>query len=247
MKLIVLGSSAVFPLPRTKTNRFDDYSSPDYVTRFPLHDDPICNAAKRGGRDRRMRSSLAVIGSGGTVFIDAGPDIAEQMSRYRVNPDAIVITHEHADATAGLFVIPTVPVYREKNGSLKPGESLELCGMHISPFRVIHAANTPTVGFRFEEGEKSFAYASDLASIRGIEKWVKGTDIFFVDGSILMKKTHGHMPIVGQLIYYKQWYLRRVIFTHIGHATLPHKELEVYLQKLYPPTAVAYDGMEQVL
>ncbi|MBI3385912.1 hypothetical protein HY031_02380 [Candidatus Gottesmanbacteria bacterium] len=247
MKLIVLGSSAVFPLPRTKTNRFEDYSFSDYERRFPLHDDPVCNAAKAGGKDRRMRPSLAVVVNRGTILVDAGPDVREQLARYHVSPTAIVITHEHADAVTGLPFMRDTSVYREKDGTLKPGIPLELFGILVTPFRVTHAVNTPTVGFRFDQAGKSFAYISDMASIRGIEKWVRDTDILFADGSILEKHTHGHMAIVRQLVYFKKWRLKRVVFTHIGHATLPHAELTRYLKTIYPPTDVAYDGMEITL
>lgn len=244
MKFIVLGSSAVFPLPRTKSNKFEDYSLPDYAERFPLHDDAVCNAAKTGGKDRRMRSSLAVITKQGTILVDAGPDIREQLNQFHVVPSAIVITHEHADATSGLKFVRDIPVYRERDGSLTPGVPLTLCSIRLTPFRVIHAANTPTVGFRFDAGNASFVYISDMASVRGIKKWVEDVDILFADGSILTKDANGHKAIVRQLVYYKRWKLKRVIFTHIGHATLPHQELVFYLRSIYPSTGVAYDGME---
>lgn len=247
MKLIVLGSSAVFPLPRTLTNRFEDYASPDYTDHFPLHDDPVCNAAKRGRKDRRMRSSLAVVGPGGTLFVDAGPDIRVQMDRFNVKPDSVVISHEHADATTGLPFVGTVPVFREKDGSLKPGVTKEFYGVKVLPFRVKHTDNTPTVGFLFTQKGRSVAYISDMARVAGIEQQVKAADVLFADGSILEHDTNGHMAIVRQLAYYKKLRLKRVIFTHIGHATIPHDKLILYLQKIYEPTEVAYDGMEIVL
>ena len=54
-------------------------------------------------KDRRLRSSLLVQSATTTVNIDAGPDFRHQMLREGVSSmDAIVITHEHMDHTAGL-------------------------------------------------------------------------------------------------------------------------------------------------
>jgi len=243
VKLLVLGSGPVFPYPRTKTNRFSDYLDiGGYEEKFELHDDIICNLAKKGGKERRLRSSLAVITGSGTFLIDAGPDIIYQLAKYKVSPDVILITHNHSDANFGLKDLKGVEVISEKAGNLKLDQKMDILGAVVTAFRVAHAGNVTTVGFRIGLGKKVVAYISDLASLRGVRKWVKDTDILFADGSILDQNMPSHLSIIDQLKYYKKWRLNKVVFTHIGHKTLPHDDLQKYCRSIYKPVDIAYDG-----
>ena len=53
-------------------------------------------------RDRRSRSSVALLFGGRTVLIDTGPDFREQMLRERLERvDAVLYTHGHADHILG--------------------------------------------------------------------------------------------------------------------------------------------------
>jgi phosphoribosyl 1,2-cyclic phosphodiesterase len=65
----------------------------------------------------------------------------------------------------------------------------------------------------------------------------------FADGSILRRNLGGHLSITNQLKIYKKWRLKRVIFTHIGHNTLPHEDLVKYVKGQYKNADVAYDGL----
>jgi len=54
-------------------------------------------------RDKRMRTSAMIEVKGLKLLIDPGPDLRYQMlSNGFTNIDAILVTHEHADHTAGL-------------------------------------------------------------------------------------------------------------------------------------------------
>ncbi len=244
-KLIVLGSSAIFPFPRTQTNLFENYLDiAHYQKDFSLHKDPLCNAAKKGGKDRRTRSCLAIQHNGRLILFDAGPDIKYQLKRARLpKPDAICITHNHPDANYGTKYLGSVPIWSEVAHTIKAGRSFNLFGLKIIPFRVRHARNTPTVGFLVHLPNKKIIYATDMASLNGLKKYFQQADLIFCDGSILKRSFGGHLAIVSQLKTYKQWGLKRVFFTHIGHATLPHKELRNFIKGRYKNTDVAYDGM----
>lgn len=62
---------------------------------------PVCRSVDP--RDRRLRSSVLVQTGEVTIVIDAGPDFRTQMLRAGVRRvDAILLTHEHRDHTAGL-------------------------------------------------------------------------------------------------------------------------------------------------
>lgn len=250
-KIVVLGSSALFPLPRTIDNRFSDYRDiAHYQKKFPLHNDPVCLAAKRGGKDRRTRSSVALVTDKCAILFDAGPDIRHQLKKNRVPwPDAVCITHAHIDASAGLVeLLKEIPVYSEKSATLSPGKEFSVGTVTICPFRVFHAKNVPTVGFRVRVPRKKrrpfiFVYATDLASLVGTKSFFQDSDIAFVDGSILHQDLPGHKAITHQLRLYKQWRIKKVYFTHIGHRTLPHEELRSYTQSRYANADVAYDDM----
>lgn len=245
-KLIILGSSAIFPFPRTKTNLFEDYLDIEhYQKTFPLHDDSLCRTAKKGGKDRRTRACMAVLHSGKLVLFDAGPDIKYQLKRARLpKPDAICVTHAHPDASYGLKYLDGIPVYSELARTIKAGKTFRLFGLEITTFRVRHARNTPTVGFlvRLPCGKK-IIYATDMASLNGLKKYFQQADFIFCDGSVLNRSFGGHLSIISQLKTYKRWRLKRVFFTHIGHATLPYEDLRGFVQNKYKNTDVAYDGM----
>ena len=54
-------------------------------------------------RDKRLRTAALVRYEGLELVIDAGPDFRQQMLRAGVEcPDAILLTHQHKDHTAGL-------------------------------------------------------------------------------------------------------------------------------------------------
>lgn len=245
-KIVVLGSSAAFPLPRTKTNQFDDYLDiTGYQHKFELHNDPLCNLAKKGGKDRRTRSSLAIQTGTKLILFDCGPDIKYQLKKHKlVWPDAVFITHEHLDANYGLRYLPkSTQIFSEKLGNIKHGRPIELFGIKILPFRVVHSKIAPFSGYRVKVSGFSFVYVTDTASIRGVKKYVLGCDILFADGSILKRNLEGHLSIENQLKHYKKWRIKKVIFTHIGHATLPHEDLVKYVCAIYGNADVAYDGL----
>jgi ribonuclease BN (tRNA processing enzyme) len=82
-----------------------------------------------------------------------------------------------------------------------------------------------------------------MSSARGIREYVKSCDILFADGSILKRNLGGHLSITDQLKIYRKWRLKRVLFTHIGHNTLPHEDLVKYVRGRYKNADVAFDSM----
>lgn len=244
-KLIILGSSAEFPFPRTASNKFEDYLNiGSYRKKFELHDDKLCQSAKKGGKDRRIRSAMALVINKRVVLFDAGPDIKFQLKRYRLKPNIVFISHNHPDADYGLKYLPkTVEVFSEKNGNVAPGKEINIFGLRIFPFRVIHSEIAPYLGYRITVGSKKVVYITDLASLKSVGEYAKGCDILFADGSILKRNLGGHLSIVNQLRVYKKWGLKKVIFTHIGHATLKHEDLVKFIKGWYKNADVAYDGM----
>jgi phosphoribosyl 1,2-cyclic phosphate phosphodiesterase len=62
---------------------------------------PVC--LSENPRDKRLRCSVHIEINGVSIVIDAGPDFRYQMIRAGIRRiDALLITHEHRDHTAGL-------------------------------------------------------------------------------------------------------------------------------------------------
>ena len=61
----------------------------------------VCRSQDR--RDKRLRTSAYIEVGGLHIVIDAGPDFRQQMLRHDIRKlDAILLTHEHKDHTAGI-------------------------------------------------------------------------------------------------------------------------------------------------
>jgi phosphoribosyl 1,2-cyclic phosphate phosphodiesterase len=64
---------------------------------------PVCEEARRDGRNRRTRPSCLFEGAGEHVLLDAAPEFRLQASRHRLKSlDAVLVTHAHNDHVAGL-------------------------------------------------------------------------------------------------------------------------------------------------
>lgn len=63
----------------------------------------LCAGAVAGSRNHRTRTALWLEGAGGTVLIDAPPELRLQLAREGLAvPDALVVTHAHDDHILGL-------------------------------------------------------------------------------------------------------------------------------------------------
>lgn len=170
------------------------------------------------------------------LLVDAGISkkrIEEGLKELNVKGEelsGIVVTHEHADHIQGLGVFSRkygIPIYATKGtvagiercamlGKMPEGllnvietdKTFSLGDIEINPFRISHDANEPC-GYRFENGEKSVAVATDLGKYDAyIVKNLSGLD------AILLEANHDvHMVEVGPYPYP----LKRRILGDRGH------------------------------
>lgn len=237
MKCTFLGTGPAIAIPR------------------PGHTDPVCRAARKGGKSRRMRSAALLEEDNISILIDAGPDIAEQLERAsprRIH--AIFLTHAHSDASGGMRALSrwlgthmpsqTMDVHAHPSvirrlrtayadlqhfryRSLRPYATVRVGRLSITPFPVRHSMTPgfPTFGFVFG---KRFAYASDVASLPAQSKrMLKNTNTLALDGAMWFgSHIASHLSAPESITLAGKLGVRRLILTQIGHSYPPHEDAE---------------------
>jgi phosphoribosyl 1,2-cyclic phosphate phosphodiesterase len=96
------------------------------------------------------------------------------------------------------------------------------------------------MGLRFTDaGGHTLAYMPDLAEPAG-SKLARGADVALLDGSTRDRPVRGHVPIAETVAAARKLKAGRMLFTHIGHRTGTHAELEAWLPA---GVGVAHDGL----
>lgn len=228
---------------------------------------PTCTSADP--RDRRMRASLLLAYGDRRVLIDAGPDTrAQALASGLDRLDAVLLTHEHADAVAGLddlrrfneirgdyldvrtypdslativdrFRYAFIPGQRRFAG-LPMLRPVELAG----PFAVGGRRFVPVPvvhGDRIIAGYRTggFAYCSDVQRIDPDGRiLLRELDVLVI--SALRDEPHPtHQTVDEALAVIADLRPRRAILTHLDH-DLVHAELAA---RLPVGVEVAFDGM----
>src|SRR5262249_17835933 len=114
-------------------------------------------------------------------------------------------------------------------------------GLVAQAFDVSHSDNTRTLAFRFTTAEGgSMVYAPDVGQPLD-SKLARGADVLVLDGSSRERTVKGHMPMTEGIEMGARRRASRVLFTHIGHRTGTHAQLEAWLGERAAP---AWDGLE---
>ncbi len=224
MRVELLGTGAAWPIPRLGCDCAQCTS-----------DDP---------RDRRLRSSIMVEGR---VLVDAGPDCYHQLRRAGALPETVVITHAHHDHVLGvhdLAKLGRIPLHIAKPAErdlrklfpridqrimhVTPGVPIDLGGgLECRPFDVEHAS-TPTLGLRFTKDRASLVYIPD-AGAAPQSKLARDADLLILDGSRRTNSFAGHLAMEDAIPIVRRMRAGGTLFTHIGHRTGTHAELEACL------------------
>lgn len=250
MKIKFLGTSAGWPLPRLGCNC------------------QICTSSDP--KDHRLRPSLLV---NEKILIDAPPDIYHQLAKGQLPTIThIFLTHTHPDHVIGLYDLTHLYGQKEKptivaaEGVLKEARKqfgYPLGGSFktflVKAKEIFTADNTQLSYIPVEHGTvEAYAvkikqrrlvfYAPEFRKILPSQRRnISGMDLIIVDGSSLGKagQTKGHETIKEGIRLGKSLKAKRVLFTNIGHKTLPHQKLEEFVkEKGGENFAIAYDGLE---
>jgi phosphoribosyl 1,2-cyclic phosphate phosphodiesterase len=254
MKIKFLGTSAGWPLPRLGCKC------------------QICTSKDQ--KDTRTRSQalindVLILDVGPDTYQHLrSPDLDPTLVQ------AAAITHEHSDHTFGLWdfshiytnkgrVKPKIFINPKTLAKIRfmffPNEYeiVKIETIKIQEDAIISFENLSltflavnhtdsTFGILVREGDKRFFWAPDFKSLPAetIAK-AKGADLVAIDGSELKIKTPSHETIEEGILLGKALQAKQVYFVHLGHRTLPHKDLESYVKKKGGSNFhIAYDGLE---
>lgn len=190
---------------------------------------PICS------REHRRHSALLIETGGARIMIDCGTDWLNRTGA--IAPDAILLTHAHADHAAGLAHGAPCPVYMtaetakrlarfpiEERRLLREEKPITLGKARFKAFPLYHSVRAPAVGFRISEARRALFYSPDVAAICDCHAALHRVDLYIGDGatpkrSMTRRKQGvltGHAAIATQLDWCQAEGVRRAIFTHCG-------------------------------
>lgn len=252
MKILFLGTSAGWPLPRLGCD---------------------CHTCRsKNSKDIRFRPAVLVNDS---LLIDAPPDIYHELTRLKVETPKItglLITHAHPDHIHGFYDLTHLYNRQEKTPKLiaplevlnglrrfhrlplkpfkpeivRPKTVIEHEKIKISFFPVKHS-RVPCYGIKIK-ADKIFVYIPDFVKLPKPErKQIRDVHLLALDGSSLGKRgqTRTHQSIEEGLQLAKRLKPKLCYFTHLGHITGRHQELEKFVQEHGGRNFhVAYDGLE---
>jgi len=249
MKIKFLGTSAGWPLPRLGCS------------------DQICTSLDP--KDKRTRSQALI---NDRLLLDIGPDTYLHLRAPKLNPTKIryaAITHEHPDHTYGLWdlghiynskqikVIIHPSTFHKIQKLFFPKEYNVLKTLAATPVTVgdmkvsllpVNHTNS-SFGILVREGDKRLFWAPDFKSLPDeTMKALAGIDLIAMDASELRIASSGHQTIEEGIKLGSQLKAKKVYFIHIGHRTLPHKELEKYVKENGGTQfEIPYDSLEVIL
>ena len=163
----------------------------------------VCRQAKEEGRER-LRTSILIEHNGQNLLIDTTPDLRRQLLASNApHIDGVIWTHGHFDHFMGfadfyrvqreiikVYGAPEVLDYcgsifsfiRHEEIPVLPFEPVEICGMEVTLFPVVH--DTPTYGMRIRADGKTFVYSCDTRAEISDESLslMRDADLLLLDG-----------------------------------------------------------------
>ena len=178
-------------------------------------------------------NATLVIDKGRVLLIDMGIGIRclkealekENLNIYNIN--AMLLTHEHWDHTAGIKYLPPLPIYctketldKENVVALEPYKPFEIEHFKITPISTSHDVRNP-LGFVIENDEEKLVYLTDSGKItvKSLQK-IKNADYYIIESN--------HDPEMLMATNRPMMLKRRILSTK-GH--LSNEQSSTYMTK----------------
>ena len=232
-------------------------------------DHPVCKSDNP--KDKRLRVSVLLAWENANIVIDCGPDFRAQMLRENVQRlDAIWLTHDHSDHTAGIddirpfnFKQGNIPFYAEKyvfealqqrfayvfkTENKYPGTpAIEMNEINVHTNFICHGKQVIPIRALHNTlpvlGFKveNFTYLTDVKTISSTEILkIKNTKVLVINA--LREEEHkSHFNLKEALQFINEVQPEIAYLTHISHLMGFHDEVE---QRLPPNVHLAYDGLK---
>jgi len=178
-------------------------------------------------------NATLVIDKGRVLLIDMGVTLTSLKNALNeegmnlINIDAMLLTHEHYDHTAGIKYLPPLPIYCTKETregenvvEITPYERFKIEHFNITPISTSHDVKNPC-GFIIKTKEEKLVYLTDSGKI---------------PGKTLQKIKNAHYYVIESnhdvdmlLATNRPWYLKNRILSEKGH--LSNEQSATYMSK----------------
>ncbi|MBC8047482.1 MAG: MBL fold metallo-hydrolase, partial [Fimbriimonadaceae bacterium] len=213
----------------------------------------VCNSSDP--KDKRLRCSVLIEINNQTFVVDAGPDFRQQMLRKNVKKlDAILLTHQHKDHTAGLDDIRAYNYFQQKpmdiyltaetehavrkeyhyvfEEKVYPGiPEMKLFRFENNPFNIGEVKFIPVEVKHLNMKVygfriNNFTYITDANFISDIEKEkIKGSEVLVLNA--LRKTKHiSHFNLQEALEVIEEIKPGKTYLTHLSHQMGKHTDVE---------------------
>lgn len=230
---------------------------------------PVCLSADQ--KDKRLRTAAMISWGDHRYIIDCGPDFRAQMLYHDVvKIDGLLITHEHADHTAGIDDIrpycfrqgaikvyanqPTIESLKRRFDYIFESENKypgapSVAISEISKERPFKLADKWVTPIEVNHNRidvmgfriDDFAYFTDVKRIDDVEmKKLKGVKTLVLN-ALRIESHHSHLNLEEAIDLSKKIGAEQTYFTHISHLLGFHKEVDAQLPK---GIHLAYDNLK---
>ncbi len=220
--------------------------------------------------NNRLRSSIYIETNDCKIIIDTGPDLRQQLLLHSIDDlDAILITHEHNDHTAGLDDVrpinfkhqKTLPLFSTKrvldniekrfsyifDTNPYPGAPrIELKA--VKPFQQFYIKNTEVLPIEYDHGPikiigfriNDMAYLTDVSFLGKIAMSnLKKLKVLIIS-ALQIDKHYAHLSLSEAIEVSKVINADQTYLMHISHTMGPVME---WAKELPPTINAAYDGL----
>ncbi|MCM1482828.1 MAG: MBL fold metallo-hydrolase [Muribaculaceae bacterium] len=220
-------------------------------------------------RDQRLRTSALITRGDNRLLIDCGPDFRQQMLTNDIKwPDAILITHSHADHIGGIEdlrpgrvdgsafdIYCTADVEADIRARLPycfatpPYPGTPRLNLHeIKHGKVFRAAGMEILPFRVMHGHLPITgyrigdtvYITDCSELPDESLELIHGCALLVINALRIRRHHSHMNLQEALDVINYVKPRRAVLTHMCHSIGRHEALSLMLP---PGVEPGYDGL----